>query len=691
MLGSTEQVLSGCRVHFAFLLQLTGLSWREDGLKKEEIFLWKPKNQTYLQVILKDALHSPLELVKKDTVPNHIGLGRVLDAYWIDHATLRRWYKRCRKDHGRECDAPRYMEGLAPAKPSLFVDTWTNCLVSARLGVRYIALSYVWGQDDCFKTEKSMLSKLKLRNSLSRKRMGSHIPRTIRDAIRITSLLGERYLWVDSLCIVQDDEDSRQDQLNQMCAIYAHASITLIAADGENNQYGLRGLEGISKPRRLKQEVVTFGGGERCVEHIFPLDCSSSALYYQRGWTFQERIFSKRRLYFEKRSVRWECSCSSWYEDLEFGDRRDQSDVRAWQRSFSKSYPCLNTYAEMVQKLSGLNFSHNGDILQASAGLTSALSRSFPGGFVSGLPELFFDIALLWQPWTTGSRRTHERQSGNAQASKALPSWSWAGWDCQIDPCSWQLGCEYIKDGRPVISSQTVIPITTWYTADTPCFNRSRRISSNWVKYKSLSQDPQNSLPAGWSRQVCPKEIASDPTGNDIPDGCGLYYFIHESDPQTKFWYPIPTASQDDEPVVRSPTRFLFTKAQIAFFSLDRFLADTFHPCVSIRSSSGAWVGILRLQYAADVTLFKRGQSSRGCCELVAVSRGYASNSLWYNENGLDEWNLQERPRLTSLYEYFNVLWVEREDRIVYRRALGRVLMDAWQSQNPKNSSLILG
>ena len=167
-------------MHYAFLIRITGPTWREDGLKNKKISLLKPRNKTYLQVFLNNFLYSPLELVKKDTTPNHIGLGRVLNAYWIDHATLRCWYGRCRQDHGRECDAPKYMQGLAPAKPSLFVDTWTNSLVSARPEIRYIALSYVWGQVDCFKTKKSMVSKLKLPNSLSRKHMGEHIPRTIK-------------------------------------------------------------------------------------------------------------------------------------------------------------------------------------------------------------------------------------------------------------------------------------------------------------------------------------------------------------------------------------------------------------------------------------------------------------------------------------------------------------------------------
>ncbi|KAH7085275.1 heterokaryon incompatibility protein-domain-containing protein [Paraphoma chrysanthemicola] len=689
-LGSTEQALSGCSVHFTFLFQFTGLTWREDGLNKKEISLLKPKNTTYLRVFLNDSVFPPLELVKNETVPNHVGLGRILDANWIDHTTLRCWYERCRQNHGRECDAPRYMQGLAPAKPSLFVDTWINCLVPAPPGVSYIALSYVWGRVESFKTEKSMLPELQLPNSLSRKHISQHIPTTIIDAIRITSMLGERYLWVDSLCIIQDDEDSRQGQLNQMCAIYAHASITLVAADGADCQYGLRGLKGITQPRKLEQEVIPFGDGDHCVEHVFPLDCDSSAPYYSRGWTFQEQIFSKRRIYFEKESVRWECSCSRWYEDLVFGDRLDRSNVRVWQTSFAKFYPCLQSYSELVRELSNLHFTYKEDVLQACAGMTSALSRNFVGGFVSGLPELFFDIALLWQPWNVGSRRTHSRRPDTDQATSALPSWSWAGWDSQIDPWSWQPGCEYLASRVSTITTQTTLSTTTWYTADVPNPSSSRRIGSDWDKYKSLSQNSQKSLPAGWSRQVCPKEIASDPTEHGIPVGCGSYYFIHELDRQRKFWYPIPIASPEDEPLVRSPTRFLFGKCQIAFFFFDRSLADTYHPCISIRSLSGAWVGILRLQYATDITLFKHGQPER-VCELVAISRGHASNSPICNETGLDEWNLQERPKSAPLYEYYNVLWVERKDGIVFRRALGRVIKDAWESQNPKYSSLIFG
>lgn len=80
-LGSTEQVLYGCGMHYTFLVRMTGPTWREDALKNKKISLLKPKNITYLQVSLNNPSYPPLELVKKDSVPNQIGLGRVLDAY----------------------------------------------------------------------------------------------------------------------------------------------------------------------------------------------------------------------------------------------------------------------------------------------------------------------------------------------------------------------------------------------------------------------------------------------------------------------------------------------------------------------------------------------------------------------------------------------------------------------------------
>jgi hypothetical protein len=114
------------------------------------------------------------------------------------------------------------------------------------------------------------------------------IPITILNAIEFVRLLGERY---DSLCTVQDDdEDRKQEQLNSMAAIYANGSLNILAADGSNATYGLRGVRELSKPmeRNIRQEFVEFGQNRSIVERIFPAkngrrEGSPTKIYYQRG------------------------------------------------------------------------------------------------------------------------------------------------------------------------------------------------------------------------------------------------------------------------------------------------------------------------------------------------------------------------------------------------------------------------
>jgi hypothetical protein len=78
-------------------------------------------------------------------------------------------------------------------------------------------------------------------NSLRDPRWNSTIPRTILDAMRLVESLGERYLWVDLLCIIQDDEVFKHEEVNDMDSIYANACGTIVAAQGKNSNFGLRG------------------------------------------------------------------------------------------------------------------------------------------------------------------------------------------------------------------------------------------------------------------------------------------------------------------------------------------------------------------------------------------------------------------------------------------------------------------
>lgn len=85
----------------------------------------------------------------------------------------------------------------------------------------------------------------------------------------VIDLLQERYLWVDSICILQDDEVKRPEQLENMASIYGNASVTIIAVQGADARYGLRGSRGFSQPKKLDQEVFNLTKGTNLIERLF--------------------------------------------------------------------------------------------------------------------------------------------------------------------------------------------------------------------------------------------------------------------------------------------------------------------------------------------------------------------------------------------------------------------------------------
>ena len=77
------------------------------------------------------------------------------------------------------------------------------------------------------------------------------LPRTVRHAIALNRLLGETYLWVDRLCIVQDDESTKSAQINSMASIYADSYLTIVAAQGDDADAGLHGVSSVTPPHQL--------------------------------------------------------------------------------------------------------------------------------------------------------------------------------------------------------------------------------------------------------------------------------------------------------------------------------------------------------------------------------------------------------------------------------------------------------
>lgn len=127
-------------------------------------------------------------------------------------------------------------------------------MVKAAIDWRYLALSYVWGSQCTLRKAIALESELAQPGSLKK----HYVPRTIYDAISLTCRLGEKYLWVDSLCIIQDDKPSMQSQILAMDKVYAIAVATIVAASGDHADSGLPGVR--PGARTPFQEVETIRG-----------------------------------------------------------------------------------------------------------------------------------------------------------------------------------------------------------------------------------------------------------------------------------------------------------------------------------------------------------------------------------------------------------------------------------------------
>lgn len=252
-----------------------------------------------------------------------IPTGRQLQPTQADLKAIRESYLHCRKWHGQPCENSRsgglLGEGASssPAgvvqqpqpKNMLVIDVKQMRITPLPANTRYLALSYMWGRKPFLQLTTSNSEQLKRKGSLSEQ----DLPRTIDEAIKLVSMLDERYLWVDALCIVQDDSANKIDQITQMDRIYLCAAMTIASAGGSDAYSGLSGFSPGS--RRTQQTVETIGGVRFVVMSPPLLDLLDGLEWHSRGWTYQEFMLSKRVLFFTPQLVFYICALQSFAED----------------------------------------------------------------------------------------------------------------------------------------------------------------------------------------------------------------------------------------------------------------------------------------------------------------------------------------------------------------------------------------
>jgi hypothetical protein len=265
----------------------------------------------------------------------------------------------------------------------------------------------------------------------------------IEDAIRVTLGLGYKYLWVDRYCIAQEgNETVKQEQVQNMHLVYANAEVTLVATAGLDASFGLPGTTD-QRPRPTQLSARVKGHALACIPPDPSIRIRSSA-WMKRGWTFQEGMFSRRRLFFSEREMSYECSNLLCREVIRLPPGINQRKLDLMQSSWiyersgvMSSTPSGSDILRWVEEFTKQQLTYQSDILNAMLGFFGVFSQHEmnPMHHVCGVPTM-----CTTTPPSDGTDLTASLALGGfvsglcwglsrpAGRQPQFPSRSWTGW-----------------------------------------------------------------------------------------------------------------------------------------------------------------------------------------------------------------------------------------------------------------------
>ena len=185
--------------------------------------------------------------------------------------------------------------------------------------MEYVALSHCWG-----KTKPAILKKHML-GPMTSGIEWSRLPKTFQDAIVVTRRLGSRYLWIDSLCIIQDSQEDCNKECRTMQSVYANCVLTIAASWGADSETGL-----FVERKPLNQQPCRIFRNPRTATYIQPsltdFFTTSESMVLEslemRAWAVQERLLPARILSYSSFELQWKCLESPGSESWPTGLRR---------------------------------------------------------------------------------------------------------------------------------------------------------------------------------------------------------------------------------------------------------------------------------------------------------------------------------------------------------------------------------
>ena len=296
----------------------------------------------------------------------------------------------------------------------------------------YVCLSHCWGDQVGIKAYRTTMATI---SSFCISIPWDLLPLSFQEAIDFTRRLGFFHIWIDSLCIIQDDEDDWACESSKMAEIYGDCSLTIAAVASKNSSEGLYRYD-TPLEMRLDDPLLSVPLFARRDTHDGPLPLLS------RGWTFQEERLSKRTVYFTEHELTWKCS-----------DKFTKCQCSAKDRGALVSRNPLGSYGEFLEAYSedfvpwSLNTSWKRGIVreyshrrltfpQDKLPALSGIARFFQASHIeegyqeSELPQY---LAGMWSDDLLEQLLWIAKHPTTTNPVYVAPTWSWASMSGPVD------------------------------------------------------------------------------------------------------------------------------------------------------------------------------------------------------------------------------------------------------------------
>ncbi|PNP40945.1 hypothetical protein TGAMA5MH_06811 [Trichoderma gamsii] len=336
--------------------------------------------------------------------------------------------RECEKNHPR-CLPPeaerlptRVIDCAEPARPRLLI-------TQDAPPDHYVALSYVWGEAQPHRTTKATLGSYT--ESIDTK----YIPKTIRDAIKVTQSLGLRYLWVDAYCIIQDSSEDKANEISCIRSIFRNAYVTIIAANaGKVSKGFLNPCCIYNSPCELPFRCPDGNIGTMNVQNF---EFGPKEPVNKRAWCLEERVLSARALWYCNHTLQYECQTGH----KNVGGNQNMADgqdglPRLPDRIFTPKLHGLPQISATEAEKEVATAWRNILGLYSKRTLTEPRDRLVA---LSGVVGYFADfwlnsryLAGLWEHQLPGCLLWYITNAAVRPSKYRAPSWSWAAVDGSV-------------------------------------------------------------------------------------------------------------------------------------------------------------------------------------------------------------------------------------------------------------------